>query len=192
MNRFLFNLSAITVAVAVGFASAWWALNNLAYTTAVQNGQWRTHATAGSRDANIYVRATIARTGLLALPASEAVYFFTGIDAAGKPLRADCRYRLTGQDPDALWWSITLYGPDQFLVSNEPRRYSFNKSNVLRDEQGHFRIDIADHGAGGSWLPNGGHDGFSLIYRLYRPAMADPAALRTMQLPRIETVECPA
>jgi len=80
---------------------------------------WNGSLDQGSSDASPYVRARIARHGLLAMAKSEAIYFTRATDDAGSPLRETCRYRLSGGPLPAGWWSVTLYNADNFLPDHE-------------------------------------------------------------------------
>src|SRR3546814_10460753 len=64
----------------------------------------------------------IACAGLGALPPEEAIYPMVPLDGAGKPLSGAARYVLhfdKDQIPPAdAFWSLTMYGADQFFVAN--------------------------------------------------------------------------
>ena len=49
-------------------------------------GRWSTDLTVGGAAAGPWVRARVARVGLLALPRAETVYFDRTTDEAGQPL----------------------------------------------------------------------------------------------------------
>jgi hypothetical protein len=60
-------------------------------------GQWSSDPLVGAKAANPWLRARIARVGLLALSKEETLYFDRTVDEAGNPLREECRYQLSGQ-----------------------------------------------------------------------------------------------
>ena len=78
----------------------------------VSDGPWRTSLSAGSAEGGAWLRASVALHGLFALNHSETIYYTATTDGAGAALDAHCRYRVTGRDPPARWWSITAYGAD--------------------------------------------------------------------------------
>ena len=181
---------AVVAGLALGLAAAWLTLRGGFGGSAVA-GPWSTSSVTGSVDADLRTRAAVAVSGLLALSAKEAVYFTAATDSAGEPLDAGCRYRVTGDDVAARWWSITLYGADNFLVANPQHRYSFHMRNVPRTGAGTFAFEVAPTGDGDGWIPTGGAGAFDLTLRAYNP---DPAIIGRpdrANLPRIDKVGCP-
>ncbi|MBB4632697.1 DUF1214 domain-containing protein [Sphingosinicella soli] len=183
-------LLAGVAGVALGLGGAWLSVRGGLGSGAAKSGPWETSAFTGSADADLRTRAGVAVAGLLALSAKEAVYFNAGEDSAGAPLDGRCRYRVSGADPQARWWSVTLYGADHFLVANAERRFSFHMRNVPRAGPDAFAFDVAPTGAGAGWLPTGGQAHFALTLRAYNP---DPAIIGRpdrANLPKIEKVAC--
>jgi len=137
-------------------------------------------------------RARVAVAGLLALNRDEAAYFTASQDDAGDTLRAGCTYKIMGSDPPARWWSITLYGADNYLVANRQDRYSYGGDTVAREADGGFVIAVGPAETEGNWIPSGGqtNDTFSLTLRLYNPeerVARDPAGVL---LPHIAKEAC--
>lgn len=82
--------------------------------------------------------------GALALLPSEVLYGTAFTDADDDMLQYGGAYliRCPSLDLDSLWWSITLYGDDLFLIENPDNIYSVN-SFQLRP----FAADVAAHGS---------------------------------------------
>jgi hypothetical protein len=153
---------------------------------------WRSDFAIGSRAADPYVRARVARHGLLALAKSEAVYFTRATDDDGAPLREDCTYRVSGGTMPAGWWSVTLYDARSMLPANTDNALSLDAS---RAGKGAWEAVISpERPAGaGHWISSRKAGTFDLTLRLYMPEvalLADPTA--TLQPPQIERVECEA
>src|SRR5262249_13104377 len=139
----------------------------------------------GSAAAGLYTRARVAARALLALRGSEALYFIASHDADGRPLRSSCDYRITGRDPPARWWSITLYAHDMFLIENQLGVYSYGGSSGGREADGSSVIRLAQPEQPGNWLPSGNHGRLHVTLRLYHPAASvlehpDRVALPTL------------
>lgn len=98
---------------------------------------------AGSPGADMYTRATVALNALLALGHDESMYFVAMQDDAGKPLRTNCRYRITGTPPAARWWSITAYADDLFLFDAPNGHYSLSATKAVPGAQGKFSLETA-------------------------------------------------
>ena len=158
---------------------------------------WVSDFAVGSEEASPYVRARVARHGLLALAKSEAVYFVRGEDDEGQRLSSDCRYRISGEDMPALWWSVTLYNvADSMLPMNEDGALSVDATSIVRPEEaesGPWEAIIAPERPADTpnWISSRGSDGFDLLLRLYVPddaLLSDPQA--TLPPPSIERLGC--
>lgn len=117
--------------VAVGIISAYLVLIISPVFLWIQNDVWKTSLVAGSEQADIYTRAIVAKNYLYVLNRSEAIYFIADSDGK-KKLDRKCDYRLVGRDLPARWWSITVYGEDNFLIPNDYGIYSVTSANVVR------------------------------------------------------------
>ncbi len=169
-------------AVLLGLGSAWWVLKKAPWMVqSVQVGAWKTNLLAGSPDADIYTRATIALNALLALGRDETMYFVAVQDDDGRPLRSHCSYRVEGAPPKAKWWSITAYADDMFLFDAPNKQYSLNGTTARLDANGRFAFTTGvQEQAGTHWLPTPGNRGLVLTLRLYNPEpdlQAAPASL---------------
>ncbi|MAV49529.1 MAG: DUF1214 domain-containing protein [Henriciella sp.] len=165
----------------------------------VQNGDWVTNVSAGSADAGVMLRATVAVGGLLASTREDSIYYRLN-NVAGEPLRLNCRYRITGNDYDADWWSITAYGWDNFLIPNRLKRYAFNNENISRREDGSWVIHLSAEEQSENWLPTGpagapawrqvtNYD-FDLLLRLYTPGRAYIETPVSAPLPKVTLEGC--
>jgi len=183
--------AALVIALVLGIGSAFGCIILISSASTVKNGPWRTDLTAGSSAGNIYSRALIALKGLLALNESETMYFSAFTDDRGDRLRDRCSYIIEGRPLAARWWSITLYGQDDFLVPNQLNRYSYSMTTVRWNNDGTYTIRVSPKAGGGNWLPCAGGRHFTLIVRLYNP---DPSVYEhpgSTPLPRIMKESCP-
>lgn len=185
-------VAVVVVALIVGAGSALLFIRGAGLGGDVAVGPWKTSLVIGSSDADPYTRARVAVAGLLALNRTETVYFTASNDDAGAKLLSECTYKVTGSDPPARWWSVTLYGADHYLVANPLDRYSYGGDTVAREADGSFIITIGPEETDGNWIPTGDQTGdtFSLTLRLYNPepeVARDPS--RTV-LPHIAKEAC--
>jgi hypothetical protein len=153
----------------------------------IANGPWSTAKTFGTKDASALVRAQVALSGLLALPAKEAMYFTARIDSRGRPLEGRCSYMVRGNALDARWWSLTLYRGKGWLVPNAQNRWSFGSAALPRDG---WAVVVSPDPVGGNWLPTGGAERFDLTLRAYHPGDALLGAPESAALPTIERWKC--
>jgi len=119
-------LLVVVVALALGVGSALLVVGLVTEKDLIRNGAWYTGLTYGSEQAGMYTRAAVAIEWLFALNRSEVIYYTVDTDDTGQLLRSSCDYRIEGSslDPYSSWWSITVYGGDNFLIPNEQNRYS--------------------------------------------------------------------
>jgi hypothetical protein len=179
-------LAVLVIGGAIGYGTAVAAYEGMYSRGMVRNGQWVTNLAAGSSEAGLYARATVALHGLLALDKSETVYYQCVGDDKGEQLRSNCDYRIEGRPLDARWWSITLYGQDDFLIPNEQRRYSFNTNTVKLSPDGSYVIYLSGSLKEGNWLPSGtGDQKVVLTLRLYNPGQSVYDNPGGIELPRI-------
>ncbi|MEO1641744.1 MAG: DUF1214 domain-containing protein [Pseudomonadota bacterium] len=160
----------------------------------VEVGGWTSDWSIGSQSANPYVRARVARHGLLALRKEEAVYFTKTVDDEGKPLREACVYRVEGGKLPAEWWSITLYDGKSRLPMNGDGALSFDQTAVAPDNQTDWAFTVArdiPEAEQDDWVSSRNAGQFDLMLRLYRPSAAFLNAPETMLIPpRISRLSC--
>jgi hypothetical protein len=190
MRFFLRLLAALVAAVVLGLGSAYVATRfAMQGDAAVQNGPWSTSLVTGGTDADAYTRTLVAITGLLALNKDETIYYNADRDSAGDALDGNCSYRIEGRDPDARWWSITVYGRDHFLLDTPSQRYSVSKTNVIRAADGAFVLRLSTVEEPNNWIATSA-DGFELTLRLYNPGPAVRDNPAGVPLPAIVKESC--
>jgi hypothetical protein len=142
-----------------------------------RNG-WSVLTTAIGVYGNDYLtRAFIAYAGLAALPPEEAIYPSTTVDHEGQRLSGANRYVLRfekGQLPPAkAFWSLTMYGADQYFVDNPISRYAIGDRDALvHNADGSLDLYVQRESPGkdkeANWLP-AAEGPFSMNLRLYLP-----------------------
>ncbi|HYD88689.1 MAG TPA: DUF1214 domain-containing protein [Vitreimonas sp.] len=188
LRRVLAWAAAALIGVALGVGSAWATLEFGRAGFIEHYGSWAHSRAAGSQAAGPYTRAIIARDGLLALSAREALYFTLYEDEEGRPLDESCVYDLSGPPLAARWWSVTLYDADNYLVRNNDHAGSIDASRIGLDSMWSVRVSPV-RGNAPHWLSSraAGRD-FSLTLRVYNPHRDFRASAET--LPRLTTLSC--
>ena len=145
------------------------------------------YSAMGGRD---LTRAVSAHVGLFGQSPEEAYYPSARADSQGNQL--DCsngsRYTLTfpANEPESSivqpgFWSVTMYGPDRFLVTNPINRYIIGGTTpglYYDPVDGSLTVYIQTAEPEGeiqrrNWLP-APDSVFFLIARLYNPATLNP------------------
>ncbi|MGD9966288.1 MAG: DUF1214 domain-containing protein [Hyphomonadaceae bacterium] len=188
LRRILAWLATLVAGAALGGASAWATLSYGAASFTEHYGRWVHSRAAGSTAAGPYTRAIIAREGLLALSAREALYFSLYEDEHGRRLSESCIYDLAGPALDARWWSVTLYADDNFLAQNTDNAHSIDASRIGVDRPWSARISPV-RGEAAHWISSrAARQGFVLTLRVYNPQRDFRASEAT--LPVLTTVSC--
>lgn len=145
----------------------------------VRNGAFQFMGEPISRFGQEYdYRALVAIGGFGANPVDVAVYMKAGYDDSGEALNGANRYVLHFE-PDALppveangFWSITVYGDDDFLIDNPLDRYSVSdRTDFAMNPDGSLDILLQSEApaeGAENWLPVG-DAGFHLFMRIYLP-----------------------
>ena len=186
----------VGLALILGVGSALYLVERGSFAADIKVGPWQSSSLAGSSDAGMYERAYVARSAMLALTRREATYYVAATDDDGNALTTSCRYSVSGEDFPARWWSITIYGEDQFLIPGENNEHSFTKTDM---QAGHLpvfvfglaRADIAARMENPVLVS--GMDpakGFSMLLRLYHPADAVLNAPSQLGGPKITNLGC--
>jgi uncharacterized protein (TIGR02246 family) len=138
---------------------------------------WSYSTDTGAYGNDYLRRATIAAFGLGANLPEDAVYPRTRVDAEGHVLTGRNRYVIRfpmGETPPVnAFWSLTMYDPSYFFVSNYLNRYSLGDRSTLRsNEDGSLDLYVQHESPGrereSNWLPAPSGE-FSLMLRLYWP-----------------------
>jgi len=182
---------ALGVASALYLAGLWPGAKPLDFGNVDVDG-WRSDFAIGSEAADPYTRARVARHGLLAMAKSEAVYFTTTTDAAGRPLSEQCTYRVSAGALPAQWWSLTLYGPESKLPINEDSALSVDATRIAADGEPWEAVIARTRPDGAAnWISSRNAGSFDVMLRLYVPSealLSDPETALTP--PTIKRLSC--
>lgn len=142
----------------------------------MRNG-WSFGSNVGVYGNDYLARAFVAHSGLGALPREEAVYPRSAFDSDGQPLTGESCYVLhfdaSELPPADVFWSLTMYGPDQFFVDNPLNRYAIgDRDPLVFNADGSLDLHIQHASPApdkvSNWLPAPAGP-FSMNLRLYVP-----------------------
>jgi hypothetical protein len=186
------SLFALAVAALVGLGTTWLTLSRGTAFGAVPIGAWTAWPRSGTRDADPYARAAIARSGELPVGSGDGVAFLARLDDIGRPLDGRCDVLVSGHTPQARFWTLTLYDTLGHLVGNAVDRQGFTSQQIVRRADGSFEIIVAPRARPGNWLPTNGVDSYVLMLRLYdTPVGVTTRAAREVPMPAISVQSCP-
>ena len=146
----------------------------------LENGWNLTRSGLGSYGTDYNLRALAALIGLGANLNADASYPNCQLDENGEKLNGSKKYSIhfeKGQTPPAnAFWSITMYGPDEYLVANPINRFAIgDRNNLTFNKDGSLDIYIQHERPSkneeSNWLPSPAGP-FSITMRLYWPKEA--------------------
>lgn len=181
--------ATIAVGLIVGLLSGWWAINRGMGRESYSG--WSGSSVTGSTDADPWLRAQVAISGLLALNKSQAIYFTRKTDESGDPLRAECSYRVTGGPLPGRWWSVTVYAADNYLPINDDNALSFDSTEVISDSAGQWSAILAPTKPEGSaWASTRNAGVYDITLRIYQPNAQAQADFGSIQMPKVTKLNC--
>jgi hypothetical protein len=142
------------------------------------------------------IRAAVAMIGLGANLPEDAMYPNARVDADGRALDGSRRYRLhfpaDALPPAKAFWSVTAYGPDDFLIDHPSNRHALgDRDPLVFNPDGSLDLWIQaaapDAVHQPNWLPVKAGESFLLNARLYWPKTA--ALDGSWSMPAIERLD---
>jgi len=159
---------AVALGAGLGLASALWMVEGDLPFGRQEAGPWHVWPQIGSRAADPYSRAILARTANIPLGAGEGLAFHATRDDAGRLLESDCVYILDGPIPPARYWTLTIYDEQGNLAGDGLESRSITSSaRVVRSENGAAQIVISRAPAPGNWIVPPTSQRFEIVLRLY-------------------------
>lgn len=139
---------------------------------------WVINHGLGEYKTNYEVRAMVAMVGLGANLDADAIYPMSLIDADGEKFDGSKHNYILHFDAGKLppvnaFWSLTMYGTDDFMVANPINRFAIgDRNNLKKNADGSVDIYIQKNNPGKdkekNWLPAPNAQ-FQLTMRLYWP-----------------------
>ena len=160
----------------------------------IEENGWKKALDLGSYGTNYLLRATTAFFGLGANLAEDAIYPMAYVDSNGDLLHGSNNYVIhfpNEQTPPVnAFWSLTMYGSDEFFVENPIDLYAIGDRNELEyNEDGSLDIYIqheAPEGKESNWLP-APEDDFNVTMRIYWPQ--ESVSDGTWIIPALQKIE---
>jgi len=153
---------------------------------------WSGNLAIARDDQGTLLRAIVARIGLGANTKEEAIYLTKIRDANGDRLNSAHAYtiQIAQSIPVAAYWSITLYGEDDYLIHNEAGKHAVSSFHDLHTEpDGAILIvlskDQPDSEA--NWIPlPGTAQNLTLTLRCYHPKEEMLTSIESIDFPVVQ------
>lgn len=152
---------------------------------------WTAYPTIQSTDADPYAKAHRAKDAQILLGRAEGIQFETDQDLEGDSLRPSCNYRIMGQMPPAMFWTLRVTYPEQ-LSENLPKDWpqSINSHKAIYDQNNRVDIAIASKAQPGNWLAVAPNNRFKLVLTLIDTPVSNASGIRQVLLPKISKAGC--
>lgn len=192
IQRIVFFLIVIAIAIGGGTASVWYVLRAQEGIGALTVGDWTAFPAIGTPDADPYAKARIARDGILPLGRAEGLAFIADRDSAGGRLRRDCDYRVEGVTPTARFWTLVAADETLAALDHGGRAAAVQSRQIMRAADNSFAIAVGPHPAPGNWIRIGGAGPLALVLTLYDTPVTGGSGLGEFELPQVLRTGCDA
>ena len=183
-------LTAIAVALAVGFGFSWYTLNEGSLFGTITVGPCSAWEEAGTATPDPYTRAHVARNSALQLGASEGLQFVATTDSDGLRLDRDCRYRIDGTTPVATFWTLVPVAADGTIISVPGTPATFHSRHVARASDGSLQLYVSKTLSPRNWLEITGEGPFALQFSLYDASSFAGVGTAEAEMPTIIREAC--
>ncbi|MDY8108467.1 DUF1214 domain-containing protein [Fulvimarina sp. 2208YS6-2-32] len=191
MRFLLASLLAITIALGLGGWSAKLAIDGGTNFDSVALGPWRASPLIGTREADPYAKARLAKLAQLTLGGGEGIMFQAEADGEGRRLLLECTYRLTGRTPAARFFTLSAHSDDGRVDLPQSGRPGWLTSNaLLRREDNSFEITVGPQARAGNWLATDRTGPYRLTFALYDTPASAITGAAGLEMPAIEREGC--
>lgn len=156
----------------------------------LQIGSWVAYPSAGSIDADPYLRASSSRVGRIGLGSAEGLAFIAESDDKGDAMRSTCNYRLSGRTSSARAWTFRVVDDRLRPIATGNSIIATNSGNVVRKSDGSFELVISDTINTRNWLPMKGDGTLKFILTLYDTSIGSNIGIGEFVMPNIEKLGC--
>lgn len=157
-------------------------------------GGWRTNLKLARNDQGMLMRGIVARIGLGANTKEEAIYLSCKKDSDGQSLNSANEYKIIFDEdlPVDAFWSVTLYGADDYLIKNDFNKYAVSSFNDLKvRDDGEIILTLSKNKPqnDANWIPLPKNDqNLTLTLRCYNPQKKMLEELDNVKLPVVKRV----
>ena len=169
--------AALLTGMQTGFAKITAGVDSKRASSLLTHNGWILFDGVGSYGTDYMTRAVIGDFGLGANMPAEAIYPAATTDSTGATLTGTKRYKIhfakDQTPPNDAFWSITMYGSDEFFIPNPLNRYAVgDRTGMAKNSDGSLDIYIQPTEPAGkraNWLPSPANKTFMLVMRVYMP-----------------------
>ena len=185
----------VGIAIVGGLGTSWLMIDKGSPLTTRASGPWVMWTEAGRADADPYTRAHFMRRGLLPISTTLSHAYQANADSGGELLYSSCDYVIEGREPDATFWTLSVFDEHGRNIPNAADRHSFNSATLMRTTTNKLDVRLARNARPGNWLPTGGAGRISLLLTLDEPRKVTTPGTNAevdapQELPTIRRLTC--
>ncbi|MEN3792960.1 DUF1214 domain-containing protein [Fulvimarina sp. MAC3] len=185
------SLLAIAIALGLGGWTAKLAIDGGTNFDSVELGPWTASPLVGTRSADPYAKARLAKLAQLTLGGGEGIVFQAEDDDQGRRLRLECSYRLKGGTPAARFFTLSAHSDAGRLDLPQTGRPGWLTSNsLLRREDNSFEIAVGPEPRSGNWLATDSTGPYRLTFALYDTPASAITGAAGLTMPSIQLEGC--
>lgn len=188
LRNAFYSFVTLILALGIGFGSAYYMVEDGNKLTAKQYGSWFGWTESGGVDIDPYLRAALARSGVMPLGKAEGVVFTATNDDGGEQLTGNCSYLVSGSTPNASVWTIRISSNARGSAS--PNTAYLSSTQITRLPDGSFEIMVSPKAQPGNWLGNSGSGNMKFTISFYDTNAFLVVGQDLAVLPAIEKVSC--
>lgn len=181
------------VALIGGTASAWYAIDTFSGFNTFKAGSWTSQPSAGTETSDPYVRAQVARNGMIPLGPAEGLSFTASRDNEGQRLDLSCDYRIEGDIPPSRLWTIFAATENGEALSHPVLTVNaLHSRQVVRGSDGQTVISMSATPKPGNWIGLSGTGAFDIVLTLYDAPSANRSRsdITPVSMPQIHRINC--
>lgn len=185
MARIPVKFFSILCGAVGGWASALYFIDSVGSNPAGATGNWRMWDLASGTSSNPYARAHFLFEGRVPPAQSLFQVYTSSHDDEGSRLHSGCVYKISADDLESRWWSLSV-GPLDNPEKDSPAVVTSDE--VVRGSDSSVNVAVARHPVAGNWI-RPAMEGNIVIQLVVSNAGGSQAA-GILSLPTVQRVSC--
>ena len=185
MARVSVKIFSVMCGVVGGWASALSSIDSVGSQPAGATGNWRMWDLASGTASNPYARAHFLIEGRVPPAQSLFQVYTNSLDDEGSTLLSGCVYKISANDLESRWWSLSVGPVDS---QDKDSSAAVTSEEVVRDPDSSLSVALARYPVAGNWIRPAGEG--SLTLQLVVSNTDGLQAAGDLKLPSVQRVSC--
>lgn len=185
MSRVSVKIFSVLCGVVGGWASALSFIDSVGSMPAGAAGNWRMWDLASGTSSNPYARAHFLIEGRVPPAQSLFQVYTNSLDDEGSTLTSGCVYRISANDLESRWWSLSV-GP--LNSQDKDSSAAVTSDEVVRGSDNSLNVAMARFPVAGNWIRPAAEG--SLTLQLVVSNADELEVAGDLKLPSVKRVSC--